>query len=242
MKPAPLADQTTTERTPDVSVVMATLNEEDCISQCIIRIKQQFVEMNVRGEIILADNSEDRTPELAKAAGARVVTPNKMGYGHACIYAISNARGRFVVMGDADGTYDFGDLQRFLKPLLEGDADFVFGSRYKGEIIDGSMPWLHRYIGNPFLTCMLNLVLRTNVTDAHCGFRSFSKPAWDQLKKDHMSEDFCSEMLRQIKLNAYVVKEIPIRYNIRVGKPKAGTLIHGYRCFSFLFWRILLNR
>jgi glycosyltransferase involved in cell wall biosynthesis len=227
---------------PQISVVMATLNEEKCVKKCIDKVKQKLAEMQLEGEIIVADNSNDHTPEIAKAAGAKVVIPDKLGYGNAFIFAIENASGRYIVMGDADGTYDFNDLPKFVYPLIKGEVDFILGSRYSGKIMQGAMPWLHRYIGNPLITWSLNTVLRTKVSDAHCGIRSFSKSAWEKLHHDLMAKDFCSEMLIQIKRNNYAIKEVPVNYYVRFGKPKAGTFLHGYRCFKFLLWRLFFNR
>ena len=142
----------------DVSVVIPTLDEEDSIGICIEKIKKIF-EGKIRGEIIVADNSVDRTAEIASSKGATVVTPDKRGYGYAYLYAFKYAKGKHIVIGDGDNTYDFSEIPKLLEPLEKGEADIVMGSRFKGEIKKGAMPWLHRYIGNPVLTGFLNLFL-----------------------------------------------------------------------------------
>jgi glycosyltransferase involved in cell wall biosynthesis len=227
---------------PEVSVVIASLNEERAIGDCIKKIKKVYHELKINGEIVVADNSTDKTAEIAKELGAKVVTPNKMGYGNAFLFGIKNSSGRYVVMADADGTYDFNDLPKFLKPLYNQNAAFVFGSRFKGHIKKGAMPGLHRYIGNPILTLFLNLTLSTNISDAHCGIRSFSRFAWDKLDHRLMPEDFCSEMLKQISKKKYTIAEVPIVYYEREGNPKASTLLHGWRVFSFLFIHVFFDK
>jgi glycosyltransferase involved in cell wall biosynthesis len=227
---------------PEVSVVIATLNEERAIGDCIKKVRKVYSEMKINGEIIVADNSTDRTPEVARELGAKVVTPNKMGYGNAFLFGIKHSSGRYIVMADADGTYDFDDLPKFLKPLYNQNAEFVFGSRFKGQIKKGAMPDIHRYIGNPVLTLFLNLILKTNISDAHCGIRSFSRSAWDNLDHRFMPEDFCSEMLKQISKKKYTIAEVPIVYYERKGSPKASTLLHGWRVFSFLFIHVFFDK
>jgi glycosyltransferase involved in cell wall biosynthesis len=224
-----------------VSVVLAAMNEEEGIRDCLDKIFDAFDKDEIDGEVVIADNSTDRTPQIARKLGARVVTPDKLGYGNALIYGISQTRGTYIIIGDADSTYDFQVISQLIEPLAKNEAEMVIGSRFKGEIKNGAMPWLHRYIGNPLLTWGLNLKLGTKVSDAHSGFRSFTKDAWDKMNHDLISDDFCSEMLKQMAKNKARITEIPVTYYPRKGKIKAGTLVHGWRCFKFLVMHVFLG-
>lgn len=227
---------------PTLSVVIASMNEEEGIGECLDAILKAFQTHKIDGEIVLADNSEDTTPRIARSHGAKVVTPDKLGYGHALIYGIDNSSGNYVIVGDADGTYDFSNLDMFLVPLMNDEVDVVIGSRFRGMIKKGAMPWLHRYIGNPLLTFGLNAKLGTHLSDAHCGLRSFTREIWNKIDHKYIPDDFCSEMLKQVTIANARIAEIPIIYYPRKGKVKANTLVHGWRCFSFLTFKILLSK
>ena len=136
----------------EISVVIPTKNEEKSIGKCIEKIQRVFIEHHIDGEIIVADNSTDNTPEIAKDMGAKVIVPDELGYGNAYRILFEGASGDYIVMGDGDNTYDFTDAPRLLEPLKRGEADLVLGSRFKGEIKKGAMPWHHQYVGNPILT------------------------------------------------------------------------------------------
>ncbi len=228
--------------TPLVSVVIASLNEQEGIRVCLSKILRSFAENGIAGEIVIADNSDDNTPAIARVMGGRVVTPAEMGYGHALVYGINQARGDFIIVGDADNTYDFEVIPHLLWALENEMADLVIGSRFKGEIKQGAMPWLHRYIGNPLLTICLNLRLGMHVSDSHSGIRAFTREIWNRLDKTFLPDDFCSEMLKQMAQQHAKIVEIPVVYYPRCGKTKAGTLIHGWRCFKFLLLHIFLKR
>ncbi len=154
-----------------VSVVIPCLNEAASIARCVEEAHQALARAGLEGEVIVADNgSEDGSPELAERAGALVVFEPRRGYGSAYLAGFAAARGHYVVMADADLTYDFADIPRFVEQLDEG-ADLVMGNRMRN-IQPGAMPWVHRYVGNPLLTGLLNLFFRTGVRDAHCGMRA----------------------------------------------------------------------
>ncbi len=227
---------------PLVSVVIASLNEQEGIRACLNKILCSFAANRIAGEIVIADNSDDNTPAIAREMGGRVVIPAKLGYGHALVYGIDQARGDIIIVGDADNTYDFEVIPYLLRALQDGKADLVIGSRFKGEIKRGAMPWLHRYIGNPLLTVCLNLRLGTRVSDAHSGIRAFTREIWNRLDKTLLPDDFCSEMLKQMVQQHAKIVEIPVVYYPRYGKTKAGTLLHGWRCFKFLLLYIFLKR
>jgi glycosyltransferase involved in cell wall biosynthesis len=219
----------------EVSVVIPSLNEAETIGECISRVKEAFARSGVRGEIIVADNSEDATPKIAEALGARVVTPDKRGYGYAYSYGVKYARGRYLVMGDADGTYDFRDMPKLLKPLMRGEADMVIGSRFRGEIKKGAMPWLHRYIGNPVLTAVLNLFFRAGVTDAHSGFRAVRKEVLDGLKMRSQGMEYASEMVLKAAMGGLRIKEVPVTYHARKGgKSKLSSFSDGWKHLKFM--------
>ncbi|MFB6197182.1 MAG: glycosyltransferase family 2 protein, partial [Halobacteriaceae archaeon] len=163
------------DQAPVVSVVMPTMNEERGIGACIQSVKNALEELQVYGEVVVSDSSSDQTPEIARSEGARVITPDQGGYGYAYQYAFEHVRGQYVVMGDADTTYDFREIPRLLSCITDGDADIVMGDRLGGNIKDGAMPALHQYVGNPALTWFLNLFYDASVSDAHSGLRVFRK-------------------------------------------------------------------
>ncbi len=157
-----------------LSVVIPCLNEADSIEIVVGKAVRTMQEAGIAGEVVVADNgSTDGSPELAERAGARVVHESRKGYGSAYLAGFGAARGTYILMGDADDTYDFTEIPRFLEPLERG-ADMVIGNRF-AKIHKGAMPWLHRYVGNPILTGLLNLFFRTGVSDAHCGMRAFRR-------------------------------------------------------------------
>ena len=174
---------------PEVSVVMPCLDEARTVGRCVEKALRSLRELDVRGEVIVADNgSTDGSREIARTNGARVVFAERRGYGSALRAGIEAARGRYVIMGDADDSYDFSRLGPFLERLQRGD-ELVMGNRFLGGIRPGAMPWLHRYVGNPVLTGVLNLLFRSPIHDAHCGLRAsartptsgsgWSRPAWN---------------------------------------------------------------
>ena len=160
---------------PEFSVVMPCLNEARTVGRCIDKAQRALRELGVHGEVIVADNgSTDGSPDIARKHGARVVHVPRRGYGSALQAGIAAAHGRYVLMGDADDSYDFSQPGPFLERLRRGD-DLVMGNRFRGGIRPGAMPWLHRYVGNPVLTGILNLFFRSPIRDAHCGLRGSAK-------------------------------------------------------------------
>jgi len=219
---------------PEVSVVIPSMNEEDTIGICIEKINRVFREHGINGEIIVADNSTDRTPEIAKSLGAKVVVPDKKGYGYAYLYGLRYAKGKYIVIGDADDTYDFLEMPKLLEPLYSGKADFVLGSRFKGEILRGAMPWLHRYIGNPILTFLLNLFFKTGVSDSHSGFRAFTREAFEKMELRCHGMEFASEMIIEAARKGLRIVEVPIKYYPRRGDSKLKSFSDGWRHLKFM--------
>jgi len=220
--------------TPVLSVVMPTLNEEDGIVECMDRVKTAISELRVPTEIIVSDSSTDATPELARERGATVVTPDEPGYGYAYRYAFDEARGEYIAMGDADTTYDFEMIPQLLEPVRNGDADICMGSRLEGEIRDGSMPPLHKYVGNPLLTRFLNTFYGAGVSDAHSGFRVFTKDALETLELETTGMEFASEMIMEAGANDLVIEEVPIIYHEREGEETLDSFSDGWRHVRFM--------
>jgi glycosyltransferase involved in cell wall biosynthesis len=206
----PLSGSTEAADELELSVVMPCLNEARTVGGCVDKAKRAFDDMGVRGEVIVADNgSSDGSPDIAWSHGARVVPVERRGYGSALQKGIAAARGTFVVMGDSDDSYDFGHLEPFLDRLRQGD-DIVVGNRFQGGIMPGAMPWLHRYIGNPLLTGILNLFFRSPIGDAHCGLRAFRKDAYERLGLRTTGMEFASEMVVKACLKRQKMSEVAI--------------------------------
>jgi glycosyltransferase involved in cell wall biosynthesis len=206
-----------------VSVVLPAMDEELTIGPCILAIQREFRDHGLMGEIIVADSSTDRTPEIARSMGAVVVTPEERGYGNAYLTGFGQAKGEYVVMADADGTYDFSELSRLIAPL-RGGADFVIGSRFAGKMEPGSMTWLHRYIGNPFLTWLLNRIFGTHFTDAHSGYRAIRHDALGRLHLTSTGMEFATEMLIAAHRERLTITEVPIHYYPR----KTSSKLHSF--------------
>jgi hypothetical protein len=221
------------EGSPLVSVVIPCLDEAETIERCIYAAQRALDEGGLDGEVIVADNgSSDGSAELAAKAGALVVHETRRGYGSAYLAGFGAARGRYVVMADADLTYDFGEIPRFVERLQAG-ADLVMGDRRDG-IQAGAMPWHHRYLGNPGLTGILNLFFRTGVRDAHCGMRGFRRELLSQLDLRTLGMEFASEMVIRAAKEGLRIEELPIRYHRREGQSKLDSFRDGWRHLRFL--------
>jgi glycosyltransferase involved in cell wall biosynthesis len=219
---------------PATSVVMPTMNETEGIGECIQRAKRALDEAGITGEIIISDSSTDRTPEIASEMGAIVVEPDEKGYGYAYRYAFDRARGEYIVMGDADTTYDFEQIPRLLEPVANSDADMMMGSRLEGEIKDGAMPPLHQHVGNPLLTKFLNAFYDAGVSDAHSGFRVFSKDAYDEMNLKTTGMEFASEMIMEAGARDLTIEETPIVYHEREGEETLESFKDGWRHVRFM--------
>jgi glycosyltransferase involved in cell wall biosynthesis len=216
-----------------VSVVIPCLNEEANIERCVIAARAAMEQAGIAGEVVVADNaSEDRSAELAAAGGARIVHEPRRGYGSAYLAGLAAARGRYIVMGDADLTYDFSEIPRFVEQLEEG-AELVMGDRM-GNIHPGAMPWLHRYVGNPVLTGVLNLFFRTGVSDAHCGMRAVRREVLPRLDLRTTGMEFASEMIIRASKENLDIREFPIEYHPRGGESKLSSFRDGWRHLRFL--------
>jgi len=179
------------------------------------------------------NGSTDNSAARAKKAGARVIFQGKKGYGNALQKGFQEARGKYIVMGDADDTYDFLDLQKFVKYLRAG-YDYVMGTRLKGTIVKGAMPWLHRYIGNPFLTTYLNVIHGTKISDSHSGMRAFTKKAYEKMRPLSPGMEFASELIIRAAEEKLKIKEVPITYYPRKGESKLHSFRDGWRHLRFM--------
>jgi hypothetical protein len=229
----PLPQAADREDEPLVSVVIPCLNEEDNIERCVRTALEVLEERGIPGEVVVADNdSRDRSAELAAAAGARLVHEARRGYGSAYLAGFAAARGRYIVMADADLTYDFRDIPRFVEQL-EAGGELVMGDRMDN-IQPGAMPWLHRYVGNPVLTGVLNLFFRTGVADAHCGMRAVRRDVLPRLDLRTTGMEFASEMVIRAAKERLDIRQFPIEYHPRSGESKLSSFRDGWRHLRFL--------
>ncbi len=218
---------------PLVSVVIPCLNEAENIELCVRTALEALASSGIDGEVLVVDNaSEDDSAALAAAAGARVVHEPRRGYGSAYLAGFAAARGRYIVMADADLTYDFNEIPRFVAALEEG-AELVMGDRMDN-IHPGAMPWLHRYVGNPILTGLLNILFRTGVNDAHCGMRALRRDVLPRLDLRTTGMEFASEMVIRAAKENLRIAEFPIEYHPRGGESKLSSFRDGWRHLRFL--------
>jgi glycosyltransferase involved in cell wall biosynthesis len=220
---------------PDVSVVMPCLNEERSVGICVRRAWEGLRRTNLTGEVIVCDNgSTDRSVEVATAAGARVVHQTERGYGAAYQRGFEAARGRYIIMGDSDASYDFSELHRLVESLRQGRHDYVLGSRFAGRILPGAMPWSHRYIGNPVLTGILNRFFNLRTSDAHSGMRAFTREAYERMACRTTGMEFASEIVINAAKAGLRVGEVPITYHPRIGDSKLRSMRDGWRHLRFM--------
>jgi hypothetical protein len=218
----------------DVSVIIPCLNEEAAVGVVVEKALAGIAAVGLTGEVIVADNgSVDSSREIAALAGARVVIEMRRGYGSAYLAGLAAARGRYCVMADADDTYDVTQLGALVDRLEQG-ADMVLGSRIRGEILPGAMPWSHRWIGNPILTGILNLFFRARVSDAHCGLRAVRRDALPVLRLRATGMEFASEMVIKAGKRGLRIDEVPIVYHPRIGESKLSGFRDAWRHMRFM--------
>jgi len=218
----------------DVSVVMPCLNESESVAFCVRQARGWIERSGLRGEVLVVDNgSDDGSAWIAERAGARVVFEEERGYGAACIRGLQEARGACVIMGDADGTYDFNELDPIYQPL-QSDAEIVLGNRLTGKLDRGAMPFLHRTIGTPIITFLLRLFSGSRVGDSQCGLRGIRKDAFLELGLKAKGMEFASEMLLKAVRCKLRIAEVPITYRCRAGESKLSTFRDGWRHLRLL--------
>jgi hypothetical protein len=219
-----------------LSIVMPCLNESETLATCIGKARGFLATHEIDGEIIIADNgSTDGSIELAKKAKVKTIRVAQKGYGNALLGGIEAARGEFVIMGDADDSYDFSDLGGFVE-ALEAGHDLVMGNRFKGGIRPGAMPFLHRYLGNPVLSWLARLFFKSDIGDFHCGLRGFRRDAILALNLQTTGMEFASEMIVKATLRGLKIKEVPtiLHPDGRTRPPHLRTWSDGWRHLRFL--------
>ena len=222
------------DATPTLSIVLPTKNEAAAIGPCLEAIQETVTDLGISTEVIVSDSSTDETAAIARNPGAIVLHPDQPGYGYAYRYAFTHVRGDYIIIGDADTTYDFKELPQLLEPISEGEADLVIGSRFAGEIKDGAMPRLHQYIGNPVLTWFLNRFYDAGVSDAHSGFRVFRREAIESLPLRTDGMEFASEMIMLASARGLAIEEVPITYHKRVGQATLDSFQDGWQHLRFM--------
>ena len=219
----------------DVSVVMPCLNEAESVGICVAKALEGILRTGLRGEVVVSDNgSTDGSRAVAEGAGARVVRQPARGYGNAYMKGFAEARGRYIVMGDSDDTYDFTEIGALLAPLRDGTSDYVLGSRFGGKIHKGAMTWSHRYIGNPILTAVLNHFFGLKSSDAHSGMRAFTREALDRMALCCEGMEFASEIVVKAARAELRVSEVPIHYHPRIGESKLNGVRDAWRHLRFM--------
>jgi len=220
----------------ELTILMPCLNEAETIGSCIKKAGLFLKKNRINGEILVSDNgSTDASVKIARRLGARVITTRVRGYGSALLNGINSARGRYVIMGDADDSYDFTSLMPFVSKLHEG-YELVMGNRFKGGISKGAMPALHRYLGNPLLTGIGRLFFRTKIGDFHCGLRGFSKKSILSIGLNTLGMEFASEMVVKSLLHNLKVAEVPaaLKKDGRSRPPHLRSWSDGWRHLKFL--------
>ena len=220
----------------ELTILMPCLNEAATVAGCVAKARAFLERAGIDGEVLVADNgSEDGSPALAERAGARVVRVAERGYGAALAGGIAAARGRYVIMGDADDSYDFARLEGFVEKLRQG-FPLVMGDRFSGGIRTGAMPWLHRYLGNPALSFIGRLLFRAPVRDFHCGLRGFDRQAVQSLELRTRGMEFASELVVKAALARWRIAEVPTTLSPdgRGRPPHLRSWRDGWRHLSFL--------
>jgi glycosyltransferase involved in cell wall biosynthesis len=231
----------------EVSVVIPCLNEANSLAFCVDKAMGAFEAARLCGEVVVADNgSTDGSIQIAEEHGARVIRVEERGYGAALRAGIAGARGSFIIMGDADDSYDFADVPRFVEKLREGN-DIVMGNRFRGEIKPGAMPPLHKYFGNPGLTALLNTLFHTHIGDGYCGMRGFTRNLYDRLDLRSSGMEFALEMIIKSAQIGARIAEIPIILwpDKRGRAPHLRSFRDGWRSLRFMLlyapnWLFLL--
>jgi glycosyltransferase involved in cell wall biosynthesis len=220
----------------ELSIIMPCLNEAETLGKCIKKASAFIESENISGEVLISDNgSTDGSMEIAVMNGARLVHTEQKGYGAALQNGIDSAKGTYVIMGDADDSYDFSNLMPFVNELRKG-CDLVMGNRFKGGIKTGAMPFLHRYIGNPVLSFIVRLFFQIKIGDSHCGLRGFTKEAYNKMNLHTTGMEFASEMVVKAALHKMKIVEVPTTLSPdgRSRPPHLRTWHDGWRHLRFL--------
>jgi glycosyltransferase involved in cell wall biosynthesis len=220
----------------ELTIVMPCLNEAETLEVCIRKALKYLADNNVSGEVVIGDNgSTDGSQEIARRCGARVIDIPRKGYGSALMGGILAAKGKYVIMGDSDDSYDFSNLNAYVEKLREG-YDLVMGNRFKGGIAKGAMPFLHKYLGNPVLSFVGRLFFGGNINDFHCGLRGFRQDIVTLLDLQTTGMEFASEMVVKATINKLRIVEVPTTLSVdgRSRPPHLRTWRDGWRHLRFL--------
>jgi len=225
---------------PEISIILPCKNEQRALPYCLKQIKQVIQKYKINTEIIISDSSIDNSPKIVKAfiknnlnLNIRLIKHNKQGYGNAYLEAFKYSKTKYLFLADCDGTYDFNEIPSFLKQLKQG-YDFVIGNRFAYKLKKNTMPWSHKYIGNPILSSLLKLFFKTSIKDSHCGMRAITKQALDKLNLQTTGMEFASEMIIKALKNNLKIKQLPIYYKKRIGNSKLNPFADAWRHLRFM--------
>jgi len=217
----------------EISIILPCQNEEQALSFCLSQIKETIKKNNLSAEIIVSDSSTDKSPEIAKRENVILLKHDKDGYGMAYLEAFKIAKGKYIFMADADGTYDFREIPNFINQLREG-YDFVLGNRFAGKIEKGAMPLRNKYLGNPVLSGILRIFFNTQIKDSHCGMRAITRKALQKLNLQTTGMEFASETIIKALKNNLKIKEVPINYYKRKGLSKLRPFSDAWKHLRFM--------
>jgi len=217
----------------EISIILPCQNEEQALSFCLSQIKETIKKNNLSAEIIVSDSSTDKSPEIAKRENVILLKHDKDGYGMAYLEAFKIAKGKYIFMADADGTYDFREIPNFINQLREG-YDFVLGNRFAGKIEKGAMPLRNKYLGNPVLSGILRIFFNTQIKDSHCGMRAITRKALQKLNLQTAGMEFASETIIKALKNNLKIKEVPINYYKRKGLSKLRPFSDAWKHLRFM--------
>jgi len=218
---------------PELSIIFPCRNEERALPLVLKKAKQVILENDIDAEIIVSDSSMDKSPEIAKREGVILVKHDKLGYGNAYLEAFKYARGKYILMVDADCTYNLDDIPKFLH-YLKGGYDMVIGNRFGKKLRRGVMTFSHRYVGNPILSWTLRLFFNAKIRDAHCGIRAIRRDSLEKLNLHTTGMEFASEMVVKATSRGLKIAQFPVDYYRRVGSSKLNTTSDGWRHLRFM--------
>lgn len=218
---------------PELSIILPCRNEEEALGECLLDIQRVLHQSGLHAEIIVSDSSTDRSPKIARQHGATLIKHDKEGYGIAIMEGARHAQGTYILIADADGSYDFADIPAFVDRLRAG-ADVVMGYRKQSLMKPGAMPWHHKYIGNPLLSFLLRVCTGTKVRDAHCGIRAIRRDVFKRLGLRTTGMEFASEFVLEAHRAHARIDEIPTAYHHRKGISKLRSFRDGWRHLRFI--------
>ncbi len=229
------------QKSPNLTIILPCRNEQAALPHCLFQIKEVINQNNLDAELIISDSSSDKSIEVIKQFATKypkklkikIVKHNKEGYGNAYLEAFKHASGDYIFMADCDGSYDFNEIPNFLKHFPE--YDFVIGNRFAGKFEPESMPWSHKYLGNPILSGLLRSFYGTSIKDCHCGMRAIKTDCLNKLDLKTTGMEFASEMIIKASKNNLKIKQIPIDYKKRIGTSKLKTFSDGWRHLKLIF-------